>query len=423
MKTKTVGFWVLGWLLLSACGLSPTAWLRARLLPSPTAAPLATPTRAAPVLPATPRAAPASSPAAAAATPARQPGPPTALPTPDVAAFFAPADPLREGLWEDTSSAFLLFYDRQTWRLTEGRLRHKQRDCLLRFAPPTSYFDAVWGGPITVRGYPFRAILVPYDADLWQVVMLGPLVDYDALDLRSGGILTEYFIVELLTPAEDFAPCLRDALAVMETFRLRPAFAQEHCRLLAATPWRAGERVTLPQQVEVFREPRWLDTTWQGRWPAGTEVDLVAGPLCAVVPQGLDVAWAGRVVGTAEVGWFFQHDTRGDANPPPTRLTSQVDIPLPRQVCPDAPATLFGVGDEGQVCTQRDALRLRSGPGYDAPMRARLLPGTRFTIVGGPTCADGWVWWEVRTEDGERGWIVEGSDEVDPAYICPVRQP
>jgi hypothetical protein len=44
-----------------------------------------------------------------------------------------------------------------------------------------------------------------------------------------------------------------------------------------------------------------------------------------------------------------------------------------------------------------------------------------ITIVGGPTCADEWSWWEVRIESGAAGWVAEGGDEVDPYYVCPAR--
>ena len=62
---------------------------------------------------------------------------------------------------------------------------------------------------------------------------------------------------------------------------------------------------------------------------------------------------------------------------------------------------------------------MRAQPGRSGAEVTRLDPGTDITIVGGPACADGWWWWEVRTGSGAAGWVAEGGDEVDPYFICP----
>jgi len=40
-------------------------------------------------------------------------------------------------------------------------------------------------------------------------------------------------------------------------------------------------------------------------------------------------------------------------------------------------------------------------------------------IIDGPKCADGWVWWRVRSQyDGLEGWTSEGEQPIgeDPIY-------
>jgi hypothetical protein len=30
-------------------------------------------------------------------------------------------------------------------------------------------------------------------------------------------------------------------------------------------------------------------------------------------------------------------------------------------------------------------------------------------VVGGPACADGYIWWNIRTREGTLGWSAEGD--------------
>ena len=49
-------------------------------------------------------------------------------------------------------------------------------------------------------------------------------------------------------------------------------------------------------------------------------------------------------------------------------------------------------------------LRLRSLATTDADVLAMGREGTVVTVVEGPVEADGYVWWKVRTPDGDEGW-------------------
>ena len=105
---------------------------------------------------------------------------------------------------------------------------------------------------------------------------------------------------------------------------------------------------------------------------------------------------------------------------PTITLTPVITLPTPRPVsCPGAPDQRMLVGGQGAVCTQNDQVVMRLGPSRSQPVIIGLRPGTGFTVIDGPSCADNWSWWKIRTGDGLTGWISEGGDTTDPYYICP----
>lgn len=68
-------------------------------------------------------------------------------------------------------------------------------------------------------------------------------------------------------------------------------------------------------------------------------------------------------------------------------------------------------GDTVEVVIQN--LRLRRGPNVSATLITTLALGTRMTVQQGPQAADGYQWYEVRTEVGNlTGWAVVAADNV-----------
>lgn len=63
------------------------------------------------------------------------------------------------------------------------------------------------------------------------------------------------------------------------------------------------------------------------------------------------------------------------------------------------PAVVGGTGGSG--------VNMRGGAGLGGPVLLVLGDGTALTLIGGPTEADGFVWWQIRLEDGTEGWVVE----------------
>jgi hypothetical protein len=80
--------------------------------------------------------------------------------------------------------------------------------------------------------------------------------------------------------------------------------------------------------------------------------------------------------------------------------------------CPGAMKPRMKVGDTGRV-TYGDPrrVRVRTDPSTTAPV-LRLLPlGKKFQVIGGPECADGYVWWQIKFDSYSGFWVAEGKDD------------
>jgi hypothetical protein len=76
------------------------------------------------------------------------------------------------------------------------------------------------------------------------------------------------------------------------------------------------------------------------------------------------------------------------------------------------------LGDRVQVTTAgNQLLTVRETPGKNAQLAARVLKGTQFTVRGGPTTQDSFVWWQLEG-DKVSGWAAEG-DGTD-RWLTPV---
>lgn len=94
----------------------------------------------------------------------------------------------------------------------------------------------------------------------------------------------------------------------------------------------------------------------------------------------------------------------------------------PVSSCPGAAPSQVRVGQTVRVCTKSDHLIMRMEPNRGAPEIRRFDPGTEFTVLAGPECSDNSQWFFVKTEKyNKKGWVREGSDEIDPYFICTVQ--
>lgn len=108
--------------------------------------------------------------------------------------------------------------------------------------------------------------------------------------------------------------------------------------------------------------------------PYGTRGVLVDGPVAA---DGYSW-WAFSTAGHATPGWvageFLIADDQGASA--------------------GATATVAG-----------DGLNLRATPGLGGAIVATLAAGLEVALLDGPVAADGYGWYEVRTPEGQRGWV------------------
>ncbi len=91
--------------------------------------------------------------------------------------------------------------------------------------------------------------------------------------------------------------------------------------------------------------------------------------------------------------------------------------------CLGAPPSRLKVGDKVIVLKDDPTpLRIRGAAGLNAAILAQVRPGVQFTVVGGPLCADNFVWWALTSADGKiSGWAAEGDPQH--YFIGPAEQP
>lgn len=79
-------------------------------------------------------------------------------------------------------------------------------------------------------------------------------------------------------------------------------------------------------------------------------------------------------------------------------------------LCSGAPLSRVGVGSTARVTfTDGTPTRIRKLPTTSSDIIGRLPEGTRFLIVGGHKCSDGYTWWQIEMPNSSRGWMAEGG--------------
>lgn len=158
--------------------------------------------------------------------------------------------------------------------------------------------------------------------------------------------------------------------------------------------------------------------------PYGTEFIVGPGPFCTGDGKswfsiGTSERWLGYAPegGTEEGEYYLCPSSEVVQSPNPIESTA-----IPGQTtCPGAPPQRLIVGQRGKVCTSSDSVRLREAPGKEERYISSIKKGTEFNVIDGPVCAgDGWSWWQVKTDDGQVGWMAEGGDDKDPYFLCPI---
>jgi len=115
------------------------------------------------------------------------------------------------------------------------------------------------------------------------------------------------------------------------------------------------------------------------------------------------------------------------ATPPddPVVVDGPADVQAPPQTCGSAPAPRLTIGEGAQVTfTTGVPLNVRTAAAGDLIMQ--IAEGTIVEVVGGPTCADEYLWWQIQFESGGAtvgGWSAEGDNSnyyLEPVAVMQV---
>ena len=107
-----------------------------------------------------------------------------------------------------------------------------------------------------------------------------------------------------------------------------------------------------------------------------------------------------------------------------TRFAGGTDTTTPtlaeRNACDGAPPSRLVLGMRASVSFVPPlANRVRVEAGTHARILGHIQPGEEITILEGPGCAIGWVWWRVRSlESSLTGWTAEGDE--DNYWLIPM---
>ncbi len=92
--------------------------------------------------------------------------------------------------------------------------------------------------------------------------------------------------------------------------------------------------------------------------------------------------------------------------PGPTSTPPPQDIPP--TVAPDVPTGTLAAGGNASIeGTGGSGANMRSSPDLGDNLIRTLSDGTAVTVLEGPTEAADFVWWKIRTAEGDEGWVVQ----------------
>lgn len=163
---------------------------------------------------------------------------------------------------------------------------------------------------------------------------------------------------------------------------------------IPGTALSAGQpaRVVAPNGVNMRTEPSTAATLVR-YLPSRLKVTVIEGPIDA---EGY--RWWRLDDGEGNVGWSVENDGTVDL------LSPQMGEPEPVDRSPR-------VGERVRVTMSAGGqLSVRETPGTDARLLIRVNPGQEFTVMGGPQEANGYTWFQIRSDSGDvEGWAAESD--------------
>lgn len=144
--------------------------------------------------------------------------------------------------------------------------------------------------------------------------------------------------------------------------------------------------------------------------PYTATIVVLEGPVCSEGYNWWRVRT--RVVDVTYDGWVAESARAGGAN----------YIAGPQQATCHSPLRI-DIGEQARVIyNDTQPKRLRSAPSLTGGIITELIENVPVLIIGGPVCADGFNWWNVRVLSSApfEGWLAEGG----PAnwWIAPISE-
>lgn len=142
----------------------------------------------------------------------------------------------------------------------------------------------------------------------------------------------------------------------------------------------------------------------------GEEFDVIGGPICLTADSSNLIRWFEINIAGRGTGWAAEAINTGYVLEPVNGSSpSGEGTPNsgnPSQICSGNLSRL----DVGMTAMVNDAtpdpVNVRSGPGINFGRIDQLEVRSEVSIVAGPECADGWIWWFVQYSNTS-GWIAE----------------
>lgn len=156
-----------------------------------------------------------------------------------------------------------------------------------------------------------------------------------------------------------------------------------------------------------------------GTIPGGEIFDVLDGPVCADGLNWWQVDYESvngwTVEGSGSEYWVepYEAPAAEETTVPPTLTPEPVSEPVADFEFPLEAVNQLAVGAQVRVInddpySETISLTMRAEPGRDGASLRPALEGDLLTIVDGPAEADGFRWWQVESEGGTIGWVIEG---------------
>jgi uncharacterized protein YgiM (DUF1202 family) len=151
-----------------------------------------------------------------------------------------------------------------------------------------------------------------------------------------------------------------------------------------------GDEVVVAEGPLNLRSAAGTSASSIGSLPVGTQLTIVSGPVAA---SGYN--WYQVQSSAAQSGWV---------------IVDAIELTA-------GPDANFAVGD--QVVVFDGPINLRTAAGTGSSVIGSVPQEALLTILGGPTAANGYAWYQVQTTEGASGWVaadfIEKVDQPNPS--------